>query len=93
MKAFRLALIAAATALAFGNASAAEKAHALEIVVVTAERPVALQARNIVAIDEPTFVIDFASLPIDAPRLDPTKVNLKLPRIAVALGDEAESKS
>ena len=92
MKAITLISIALATSLPFNFANA-DEATSMDVVVVTAARPVTLEMQQEIAVEKLTPVMDFSELSIEAPRLDPSQFRLVPARLDVALGTEVESKS
>jgi hypothetical protein len=87
----KLTLIALATALSIGTAYA-DAPRAKEVIVVTAPKPEKIEVTPVIAIEHVAPSIDYTSLVIEAPRLDPRDVESK-PRTEVVLRDSGNSKS
>jgi hypothetical protein len=98
MRALRLTSMALATAFVVGTAEAADEKPEMEVLIVTAARPAALEAPRIAANDAMTLSIDFGSLRIEPPRIEDVKtrldeITIDAPPIELVLTDEDRSKS
>lgn len=91
MRMTRQILIALATAFSIGAANADEP-RAVEVVVVTAPRPVPIAISDPVSNETLKPHIDYSNLKIEPPRLDPSAVESE-PVIELALRETAKSKS
>lgn len=92
MTAFRLTLIALATASSMSIANADESRAAdepREVVVVTAPRPVTVEDKTLLA-EEIELRIDYSKLELEAPRLEPAAAE---PRTTIDLVVRESTKS
>ncbi len=92
MRATRLTFIALAASLSFGI-SDADESETTDVVIVTATRPATLETQRFLKVDQAESSIDFSALTIEAPKLDPSEIELEPPHIDLALRDDAESKT
>lgn len=90
MRSLKLTIAALATIMAFGTAGAKEE---MELIVVKAERPIEHQAPEFVAIEEPTPEIDFTKIPIEAPTIDRSDMELTPKRFELATHDTSETRT
>lgn len=91
MKMTRQILIALATALSIGVANADEP-RAVEVVIVTAPRPVPIEVADPMSNETLKPHIDYTKPKIEPPSLDPAAVESE-PVIELALSETAKSKS
>jgi len=92
VKTIKLALFALAATLTIGAANA-DEAGKMDVIVVTAPRPDAIEAPKRPALEQTLPVVDFAELKIERPTLDPSAVESKAERIEIAARDEPKPQS
>jgi hypothetical protein len=92
MKTIKLALFALAATLTIGAANA-DDARKMEVIVVTAPRPDAIEAPNLRSLEQALPAIDFAELKIERPTIEPSTVESKPERIELAARDEPKPKT
>jgi hypothetical protein len=91
MRMTRQLLIALAAAFSIGAANADEP-RAVEVVIVTAPRPLPIEIPDPLSNEALKPQIDYSNLKIEPPRLDPAAVEPE-PVIELALSETAKSKS
>jgi hypothetical protein len=92
MKTIKLALFALAATLTVGAANA-DEARKMDVIVVTAPRPDAIETPTLTSLEQPLPVVDFGEFKIERPTLDPSTVESKPERIELAAHDEPEPRS
>lgn len=81
-----------AATLTIGAANA-DEARKMDVIVVTAPRPDAVEAPKLPSLEQSLPVIDFAEFKIERPTLDPSAVESKPERIELAARDEPKPQS
>ena len=82
MKLSMLAMFALGSIFALSSAGADDSRAPVERVIVTAERPVDIEAKAEIDAEAPDVVVDFTGIPIAPPKIEPGPVDglaLKLP--------------
>jgi len=92
MKASRLVLCLLAAYCMLGLAHAGEDESAMDVIVVTAKRPVPMSYGNIIADEAEAAVVDFAELTLTPPRVAIIAGRSAPPRGQLALTEEGKTR-